>query len=529
MPVDPTLPNGADTGRPDHPGPAGDAGGAAGQPVPVPERTRLIVGIGASAGSIEAFKTFFSKMPADIGMAFVVVQHLDPNFESALVAIIASYTTLPVRLAEDGAMVVPNTIHVIPPNAILTIKGGILRLARPAPLMARRTSVNTFLASLAEDQGENAVGIILSGFGSDGTLGIAAVKEHGGLTLSQAEFDHHALRGMPQSAASGGFVDHVLPVEDMPQALLDYRHHRDICDAHKGPDGLRQDLPGQLATICAVLHSRLGRDFRNYKAGTLMRRIQRRMHVLQADEVSDYVERLRTQPQEAELLFRELLIGVTRFFRDPDAFGALEAEVIPSLLADDNADPVRVWVAGCATGEEAYSLAILLKEAQVRAGSCQVVQVFATDLDDRAVAVARAGLYLGTIAADVSAERLERHFVREDGSFRVAKDIREMCLFSVHDLVKDPPFSRIDLVCCRNLLIYFEPQLQQRVRIGWQPARDALQLWEQGLRNHAAVPCRRCRAARHGCVAPCLLLAHRRAARPAAGHAGRLRRNGALA
>ncbi|MGI4944531.1 MAG: CheR family methyltransferase, partial [Janthinobacterium lividum] len=428
------------------------------------ERSRLIVGIGASAGGIDALKEFFSKVPADIGMAFVIVQHLDPNYDSSLTSIIAGYTSLPVRLAEDGMAVSPNQVHVIPPNAILTIKGGLLHLSCPAPPAARRVSVNTFLSSLAEDQGENAVGIILSGFGSDGALGIAAVKEHGGLTLSQAEFDHHAKRGMPQSAASGGFVDHVLAVEDMPQALLDYRHHRAICDAHKGPDGIRQDLPGHLTAICAVLHGRLGRDFSDYKTGTLMRRIQRRMHVLQTDEVADYIEQLRKLPHEAEMLFRELLISVTRFFRDREAFEALEAKVIPGLLADArSAEPIRVWVAGCATGEEAYSVTILLKEALLRSECRRLVQVFATDVDDRAIAVARAGLYLGSIASDMSAERLERNFVKEDGSYRVAKDIREMCLFSTHDMVKDPPFSRMDLVCCRNLLIYFEPQLQQRV------------------------------------------------------------------
>ncbi len=449
----------------DGPGPIDPAatGGGTGPPTPVPERTRLIVGIGASAGSMDAFKTFFSKMPADTGMAFVIIQHLDPDFESILPSIIANHTKMPVHAAADGVAAGPNTVHVIPPNAILTIRNGVIRLARPAPPPARRNSVNTFLASLAEDQGENAIGIILSGFGSDGALGIAAVKEHGGLTLSQAEFDHHAKRGMPQSAASGGFVDHVMSVEDMPQALVDYRHHRAICDSHKGPDGLREDLPGQLGTICAVLHGQLGRDFSNYKTGTLMRRIQRRMHVLQTDEVPEYVERLRTDPQEAEMLFRELLISVTRFFRDPDAFAALEAKVIPGLLAMDGADPIRVWVAGCATGEEAYSVAILLREAQARSGSRRAVQVFATDVDDRAVAAARTGLYLGSISGDMSAERLERYFVREDGSFRVSKDLREMCLFSTHDMVKDPPFSRIDLVCCRNLLIYFEPPLQQRV------------------------------------------------------------------
>ena len=256
---------------------ADSEGKTAAAPTVTPDRNRLVVGLGASAGGIDAFKTFFSRMPADTGMAFVLVQHLDPNHQSSLVAIVAGYTAMPVHLAEEGTAIGPNQVYVIPPDAILTIRGGTLRLAQPAPPAARRISINTFLTSLAEDQGENAIGIILSGFGSDGALGVAAIKEHGGLTLSQAEFDHHAKSGMPRSAAAGGFVDHVLAVEDMPGALLDYRHHRAICDVTKGPDGIRQDLPGHLATICAVLHGRLGRDFSQYKAGTLMRRIQRRM------------------------------------------------------------------------------------------------------------------------------------------------------------------------------------------------------------------------------------------------------------
>ena len=424
----------------------------------------LIVGIGSSAGGIDALKAFFSRLPADAGMAFVVVQHLDPSHASSLVSIISGQTALRVCLAEDGAAVARDQVYVIPPDATLTIKDGLLRLAHPAATAERRVAVNTFLTSLAEDQGEDAVGIILSGFGSDGALGIAAIKEHGGLTLSQAEFDHHAKQGMPQSAVSGGFVDHVLAVEDMPQALVEYRQHRATCDAHKGPDGIRQDLPARLAEICDVLRTKLGRDFRDYKSGTLMRRVQRRMHVLQTDEVADYTEQLRRLPHEAEQLFRELLISVTRFFRDPEAFEVLQTRVMPRLLADSSTiDPIRVWVAGCATGEEAYSIAILLKEALTRADSRRPVQVFATDLDDRAIAVARSGLYPASIVPDMSPARLEACFAREDGSYRVAKDIREMCLFSTHDVIKDPPFSRIHLIMCRNLLIYFEPQLQQRV------------------------------------------------------------------
>jgi two-component system CheB/CheR fusion protein len=413
-------------------------------------------------------------MPADTDMAFVLVQHLDPDHDSALVPIIASYTTMPVHIASDGAPVNPGEVYVIPPNVTLTIKGRHLQVRRPASTVDRRVSVNTFLTSLAEDQGENAVGIILSGFGSDGATGIAAIKASGGLTLSQAEFDHQAKSGMPQNAALAGFVDHVLRVEDMPAALVNYENHRSIFDNDRGPDGIRQDLPSQLNVICAVLHSRLGHDFGQYKDGTLMRRIQRRMHVLQTPRVTDYIDRLRTSPHEADLLFRELLIGVTRFFRDPDVFGALEATVIPELLKDrDAGDSVRIWVPGCATGEEAYSIAILFKEHKDLNAETVPIQIFATDIDGRAIEFARAGLYPDAIAADVPETRLQQNFVREEGGYRISKSIREMCLFSVHDLVKDPPFSRLDLISCRNLLIYFQPQLQHRVLTTFHYALNA--------------------------------------------------------
>jgi two-component system CheB/CheR fusion protein len=435
-----------------------------GTPVDQADRPRLIVGVGASAGGISAFKAFFAKMPADTGMAFVLVQHLDPDHESALVPIIAGYTAMPVYLAADGAAVEPGNVYVIPPNVTLTIKDRHLHIKRPATTVARRVSVNTFLTSLAEDQGENAVGIILSGFGTDGATGIAAIKANGGLTLSQAEFDHHAQSGMPQSAASAGFVDHVLRVEDMPAALINYEHHRSIFDNSRGPDGIREDLPANLPAICTILHSKLGRDFAQYKDGTLLRRIQRRMHVLQTTQVQDYIDRLRSSPHEADMLFRELLIGVTRFFRDPDVFDTLEATVIPELLAEHKAgESIRVWVPGCATGEEAYSLAILFKEQRDKLSDTGPIQIFATDIDARAVDAARTGLYSDTIAADVPEARLQQYFVKEESGYRISKSIREMCLFSVHDLVKDPPFSKLDLISCRNLLIYFQPQLQHRV------------------------------------------------------------------
>ena len=424
----------------------------------------LIVGIGASAGGLDAFRSFFSEMPVDSGMAFVLVQHLDPDYNSALAEIIGECTSMPVVKAADGTIAAPNTVAVIPQNAILKIERGVLRVALPDTPTARRSSIDTFLVSLAEDQGENAVGIILSGFGSDGTIGIEAIKEGGGLTLSEAAFDHRAKFGMPQSATAGGFVDYVLQPQEMPARLIEYRDFKGRDATSVLSETSATGRANHLVTICAVLNSRLGRDFGQYKSSTLMRRVRRRMQVLHIEDPNEYIDQLRKLPNEPDLLFREILIGVTRFFRDPAMFEALAETVLPELIANGAADePIRVWVAGCATGEEAYSLAILFKEALSAAESTRHITIFATDIDDRAVTIARAGLYNDTIEADTTVERLERHFVKEGQRYRIAKHIRDMCVFSTHDLVKDPPFSKLDMVSCRNLLIYFEAPLQQRV------------------------------------------------------------------
>lgn len=426
--------------------------------------SHLIVGIGASAGGLAAYQAFFAAMPADPGMAFVIIQHLDPDYDSALAEILGESTPMPVRKATEGAVVSPNTVSVIPPNALVKIQGGVLRVAQPETPSARRSSIDTFLLSLADDQGENSVGIVLSGYGNDGTAGIAAIKEAGGLTLSEAEFDHHAKKGMPQSAAAGGFVDNVLKPEDMPAALLEYQRVKDRLSRPGGLDAPGSDLAHSLVKICAVLHSRLGRDFGQYKTSSLMRRIRRRMQVLRIVEPERYIDQLRTSPLEPELLFREILIGVTRFFRDAAIFETIAETVLPTLVgAGDSTTPIRLWVAGCATGEEAYSLAIILREVCLRTETPRHVTIFATDIDDRAVKFARAGLYSDAIEADIDAERLERYFIKEGSRYRVAKHIRETCVFSTHDLVKDPPFSKLDMISCRNLLIYFETGLQQRV------------------------------------------------------------------
>jgi two-component system, chemotaxis family, CheB/CheR fusion protein len=422
----------------------------------------LIVGIGASAGGLQAFKTFFANMPVDSGMAFVLVQHLDPQHRSMLVELLGSATTMPVVEATDNLCAIAD--HVYVPNATLRIANGKLRVSKPAPAREHRRPVDTFFLSLADDQDENAVCVILSGGGSDGTEGLREIKERGGLTIAQAAFDEHAMSGMPMSATATGFVDYVLAIEEMPAKLIAYSRHLLSVEHHKDADGTRLDAGEHLAKICSLLRSKLGHDFSEYKERTLVRRIQRRMQVLQIDAMPDYIERLRKEPNECELLFRELLIGVTHFFRDPPAFDALETRVIPHLIDNKGADDtVRVWVPACATGEEVYSIAILLKEAVGRRDAGPRFQIFATDIDDRAVAVARAARYRKSQVEDMPPARRERWFAADGDHCFPVKEIREMCIFSTHSAVKNPPFSKLNLISCRNLLIYLQPALQERL------------------------------------------------------------------
>ena len=423
----------------------------------------LIVGIGASAGGLEAFKSFFTNIAADTGMAFVLVQHLSPDHKSMLAELLGRTTPMDVIEATDGVAVKPNCVLVIPPDATMTIAGGLLKIIKPAPPRDRRRPIDTFFQSLADDQGENAVCIILSGTGSDGTLGAAAIKENGGLTLAQSEYDHHALPGMPQSAAATGQVDDVLAVEAMPAKLVAYQAHLKGVAGSKDGDGIRTDAVSHMATIMGALRARSGHDFSEYKEKTLVRRLQRRMQLLQVATPADYIKRFRDQPEELDALFRELLIGVTQFFRDPAAFEALNATVLQGLVAGDCAqDTVRVWVAGCATGQEVYTLAILLREAMDLRQPKPRIQIFGTDIDDRAIATARAGRFRRPVAG-VSSDRLERWFTQDGDDYCVTPEIREMCVFSTQSVIKDPPFSKLDLISCRNLLIYIDPAMQDRV------------------------------------------------------------------
>ena len=422
----------------------------------------LIVGIGASAGGLAAFKTFFTHMPPDTGMAVVLVQHLDPQHHSMLVELLQPQTRMPIVEATDGVTVAANHVYVIPRDATLTIEAGHLRVAKPAPPRQQRRPIDTFFCSLAEDQTGRAVAIVLSGIGNDGSLGVATIKEHGGLTLAQAEFDHHALSGMPQSAAATGFVDHVLPIEAMPAALINYQRHLAGVAGHKDDDGARTDTKEYLAQIIALLRARNGHDFRGYKESTVTRRVQRRMQVLQIESAGVYAARLAADPRELDLLFRELLISVTEFFRNPDAFDALAHAVVHKLIENKSADDqVRVWVPGCATGEEVYSIAILLREATDRRAAPKIV-IFGTDIDADAVATARAARYR-ELPPGLSAERFARWFTKDGDDYRPVKGIRDLCVFSQQSLIKDPPFSKLDLISCRNVLIYLNSDLQHRV------------------------------------------------------------------
>ncbi len=420
-----------------------------------------IVGIGASAGGIDALRRLFPKVESGCGMAFIVVQHLDPHHASALAEILARCTSVPVTQIEDESMVEPDHVYVIPPNASLTIRNGRLLLASPSAPRGHRNPIDELFISLAHDQAENAACVILSGTGSDGTLGLRAIKEHGGLTVAQAEAQYD---GMMRSAVATGLVDFILRAEDIPAKLVTYFRHITQLDREKGRDSVQSQAADHLQQITALLRARTGHDFSDYKDRTIVRRVQRRMHVLQIDEVPEFIERLRHEPREVTLLFHDLLIGVTNFFRDPDAFEALEKKVIPELFKAKGPDEtVRVWVPGCATGEEAYSIAMLLRDNAPRTQSSPKLQVFATDIDEHALEAARLGRYPAAILKDVSTDRLDRYFVREDGTYRVGGDLRELCLFSLHNLLRDAPFSKLDLISCRNLLIYLNGHLQDRV------------------------------------------------------------------
>ncbi len=434
-------------------------------PDATPPTTFPIVGIGASAGGLAAFSAFFSGMPAvgEPGMAFVLVQHLAPHHDSMLTELIQRTTRLKVIEVEDGMVVHINCVYIIPPNRDMAFLNGALHLLEPTAARGHRLPIDYLFRSLAQDQHERAIGIVLSGTGSDGTMGVRAIKDCGGMVMAQnlasCEFD-----SMPRSALVTGFVDYELPPAEMAAQLIAYTTHA----FGNAPRAVAAILPlseNALKKIFILLRAQTGHDFSHYKPTTIYRRIERRMAVHQIEALDSYVLYLQKTPQEVEALFRHMLIGVTNFFRDPEAFAALEAQVIPKLFeGKDSGGVIRAWTTGCSTGEEAYSIAILLQERLEALKQNYRIQVFATDLDSRAIAVARAGVYPASVADDITPERLGRFFTQEPGGgYRVHKGIRDLLVFSEQDLIKDPPFSKLDLISCRNLLIYLGADLQKKL------------------------------------------------------------------
>ncbi len=420
-----------------------------------------IVGIGASAGGLETLQALFADMPADADIAFVIIQHLSPHHKSLMVELLAKHTPMAVREIEDGMPLSSGCVYLTPPDKNVAIFNRRLHLMEPIKGSGINMPIDFFFRSLSEDQKERAIGIIVSGTASDGTLGIKAIKGEGGMVMVQepatAKYD-----GMPRSAVATGIVDFIVPVEKMPQTLLGYIRHPFL--SSPGKINLSETNQQQLSKMYALIRTATGHDFSKYKTNTIQRRIERRLAVHQIEKLSDYVAFLQKTPSESKALFKDLLIGVTSFFRDPQAFEILAHQGVERILQNKKFDePLRCWVVGCSTGEEGYSLAILISEAMEKLDKHPDVQIFASDIDEAAIETARKGVYPDSIAVDVSKERLKQFFIREQGVFKVKKQVRDMVVFSPHSIIKDPPFSKLDLVSCRNLLIYMDPSLQKKI------------------------------------------------------------------
>lgn len=439
-----------------------------------------IVGVGASAGGVEALEGFFRGLPAEPGVAVVVVTHLSPTHDSKLPEIIGRNTSLAVVVAKDGAEVLPNHVYVMAEDAIVRIKAGRLVLRRQNPQRRERHPIDLFFCALAEDCGERAAGIVLSGGDGDGSLGVKAIKQRGGMTLAQT----HSRFGpahpdMPRHAIETGLIDLALPVDEMGPKLSAFAQSLALptdtppgatmdanaaADADTGETPAQHPLDAVRPELYAILRNQVGHDFSGYKAKTFLRRVVRRMQITQIPIAEMYIERLRDDSQEVAALFRDLLINVTSFFRGEEAFGSLVNLVIPKLFEGRGAeDTVRIWVPGCSTGEEVFSLAMLLREHMDKLSALPRVQIFATDIDDRALAVARAAHYPTPLLDGLSPARRRRFFLPQGDGYVLSKEVREFCIFSPHSVIRDPPFSRIDLISCRNLLIYFGAEIQSQV------------------------------------------------------------------
>ncbi len=419
-----------------------------------------IIGIGASAGGLEAFEQFFTNMPSDTGMAFVLVTHLDPTHKSILSDLIKRYTQMTVVQAEDKEYIKPNWAYIIPPNQNITIKEGKLHLTERSEFRGRRLPIDEFFRSLAEEKQEKSIGIVLSGTGTDATLGLREIKGVGGMVMVQdpktAKYD-----GMPRSAIDNVIVDFILSPNDMPEYLIKYvKHLPSDIEQLEAPIKIKDTIE----EIFTLLHNKVGHDFSAYKLNTLFRRIERRMTVCHITQYKDYIQYLKDYPEEIDNLFRELLIGVTNFFRDKEAFKSFNEQAIPKLFENKNLkDAVRIWILGCSTGEEAYSIAMLLKEKMDLLKKEIKIQIFATDIDIRAIDKARQGIFPDNIVVDVPPNLITKYFSMENGFYQIKKNIRDMIVFAVQNAITDPPFSNVNLICCRNLLIYLTAEIQKKL------------------------------------------------------------------
>jgi two-component system, chemotaxis family, CheB/CheR fusion protein len=425
-----------------------------------------IVGIGSSAGGLEALDLFLANVPRDNGMAFIIVQHLDPTHKDMMVELLQRVTPMKVTQVTEGTRVKPDWVYVIPPNKDMSLLHGVLHLLDPIAQRGLRLPIDYFFRSLADDLQDQSLGVILSGMGSDGTLGLRAIKEKAGVTFvqepSSAKFD-----SMPRSAIDAGLADFIAPAVDLPGKINAYLAHEP--QLIKSGKTVEDKTQTEVEKILILLRSQTGHDFSQYKKTTVYRRIERRMGIHQISKIANYVRLLQDNPQEVELLFKELLIGVTNFFRNPESWEHLKTEILSELLEKGNQNQViRAWVPACSTGEEAYSLAILFKETIESEQKNKVpknitLQIFATDLDQQAIEIAREGIYPANIAADVSEDRLDKYFNKLDHGYQVVKAVRNMVIFAPQNIIMDPPFTKLDLICCRNLLIYLEPELQKKI------------------------------------------------------------------
>ena len=421
-----------------------------------------VIGMGASAGGLQAYSTFLDAVPSDTGAAFVLVHHVDPDHKSLMADLLAKHTVMPVVLAEDKSQIQANHVYVIPPDKYLEVKKGVLHLSKPTERRGTRMPIDWFLRSLAEDLGSNAVAVILSGAGSDGSTAIREVKERGGIVLVQepTEASHD---GMPTSAIATGAVDHIIPVAEMPDLIVNYIQHP-LVQTGTAKKVLATNTKNLLDQIIAALKAHSPIDFNLYKDGTLLRRIERRMALRHMENAGDYLVLLKDSPEEAQKLCADLLISVTSFFRDTEAFEYLEKTVLEGLVRSHDArHPVRIWVPGCATGEEAYSIAMLVIEKISTLRKDVKLQIFASDVDETALGIARNGVYPDSIAETITPARLRRFFTKEDHSYRVTPELRDAVVFANHDILSDAPFSKLDLISCRNLMIYLTPDAQDRI------------------------------------------------------------------